>query len=544
MSDLDHFATRRDLAAVSGMGSPTYTVGPATSGATFTTIQEAVDAATIAIDAAAITSALILVHPRSAYLEDVLIRCNKIHMKAFGPLNTVTIRSVTVTDATVASVALFNASGLKADLVKDALLTNPPDDNQLESLTFSRDAAVGAWVGLAQSSFRILGSPSALTTFETTGIFLDNCIVAKANGSAAGTGGIYACYANKITFSDSLLFGGQTYEQCASGNCGTLISTSSVQTTWTYDSAGIIPLAAHIGIDCIGCDLKGELEINGDTSKASGQSTYFGNIDNNATAIGSASQFEDCHCEAVLDIGAVGPTVAWSGGEVVLQPTGAGVAGFTQTVRRVACDTVPGTDNTRDLGTTALAFAEVHGRSVQAHADATDTIKTTIAAASITPTVAHTMAPTAAAADTAGKAETVRAGAGGASAAAAGGVGGTASLTGGIGGAGGAAQLAGAGGPIAITAGAAGADGGGGGAAGGNLTLDGGAATGAAVPGKVITTSPFRLKVINKAGRAALGLVAGDAGTIVYVTDGLPAGAVPLSWDGAAWRDMAGNVIA
>lgn len=57
---------------------------------------------------------------------------------------------------------------------------------------------------------------------------------------------------------------------------------------------------------------------------------------------------------------------------------------------RLISDFIPLADNARNLGTTALAYASLHARTIVAHSDATDTNKATLIPASLTSTVAFT----------------------------------------------------------------------------------------------------------------------------------------------------------
>jgi len=55
-------------------------------------------------------------------------------------------------------------------------------------------------------------------------------------------------------------------------------------------------------------------------------------LDCNATSASSASIFHACHVKGAIDINAVGPTIQYNGGRFMVDPTGAGVAGFTNDV--------------------------------------------------------------------------------------------------------------------------------------------------------------------------------------------------------------------
>ncbi len=701
MTDLNHYATLADL-----FGAGVFRVG---SGAhdVYSTVQAAATAAEAAVVAGTYARALVLIAP-GTYLEDVLVRTDKVDLIGQGPQGSVIVRSYTISDATAASIAIFNGNGLKASLAIDAALTNPPTDNIAQNVKFIRDAGAAAWVGDARASVRLLGAPVAGGTFLSTGAVFENCEIGKANGSAAGKGSLFACYTNMAKLRDvQAEDGGILFDQCAQAFF--YDTTEGIQTTWTYDSTATVPAGAADGLVLVGSDVITELELNGDVADATGYNSFLGSIDDNATGA-SACLFKGCHCEGAIDIAALGPTIAWNGGDICVAPSGAGAAGFVQlspvlvgdmipasdnttnlgsttnayasvharsfdshsdvtntvgvsmigsaidskgahfNVRagigafdtvgwnlllrggtggtgsavgggtggggslhggqggmgtaalaagqggqvvigggaggtdlgggggngggvvidgglatgaavngavslgtavapliEVGCDVVSDTDNTDKLGTTAKAFSQVHGRSVVAHDDATDTIKTTITGSLITPTVAHSIKPTVSAADTAGKNETIGGGNGGVATAGVGGVGGNAIANGGTGGAGTAALAAGAGGQVALQAGDAGANNGGGGANGGDVTMAGGAATGGGRPGYVSTTSGFKLHAIALAGRAALGLAApADAGVMIFCTDAGPAGVgIPLWFDDDGnWRDAAGNVVA
>jgi len=487
MSDGQHYATMNDLAAVTGLAAPVYTVGPAASGAVFTTVQEAVTEAKDDIDAGTITKALVLVYP-GTYLEDVKVLCSGIYVAALGGPGDVVIRSLTWSDATSASITAFNASGTFTDLA-DGTYTFPALEGGVVGVTLSRDAAAAAYgSAAAEGSLRLLGFDAAAGTFLNTKFIVQDCRILKANGAAAGTGGILGCYGNALEVRDTLITGGCLFEQYAVKQFYNVQMLGTGVLDETYNSAGTIPATAYAAMLLYNCDIAGEIELNGDVADMVVRKGYLGSIDNNCTAAGSASTIEGCHIAGAIDNANLNATMTITGGSTEVAVTGAGAASVTISTQKIASDLVPLTDNSAEIGSSSKRLADVHATQLTARGNSGDTKKSVIASDGILVTgTNHAIMPAAAAADTAGYSESVVGGAGGVAVAAAGGVGGTAALTGGAGGAGVGAFAAGAGADANLTAGAAGADGGGGGggANGGNVVVAAGNASGAGTDGDV-----------------------------------------------------------
>lgn len=489
MADGQKFATLDDLAAVTGLAAPVYTVGPAASGAVYTTVQEAVTQAKTDIDAATITSALVLVYP-GTYLQDVSSLCSAIYLAGLGGPADVIIRSLTVSDASAASITAFNASGTFTDLVNGAY-TTPAVSGGVENLTLFRDAAATAYGNVAaEGSLRLLGFDVANGTFLNTKFIVSNCRILKATNAAAGQGGIHGCYGNQLEVDGGLITGGCLFEQYAVKQFyGVQIIGTGVLDD-TYNSAGTIPVTPYAATLLYDCHIAGEIELNGDVADFASRNCYIGSIDNNCTAAGSASTVEGGQIAGAVDNADVDATITITGTEMTTEVTGAGKASVTVTSRKMAAGIVPLTDNTHGIGSSTMRVAAVHATSFAARADAADTAKATLSSTGIAMKGADfSVTQTAAAAEAVGKNSTINSGVGGAAGAGAGAAGGIAALDAAAGGAGTSALAAGNGGVARIRGGDAGAANTGNGGNGGNVTLAGGALSGGGTAGKVISQS-------------------------------------------------------
>lgn len=100
------------------LGNHVLEVAPRGQGARFKWVQDAIDHAEVKIPVGEDVG--ILLAP-GYYDEDVVLRRNLTHLNGLaGGMAGVGVRSMTVTDATLASLAAFNLSGNPADLVEDA----------------------------------------------------------------------------------------------------------------------------------------------------------------------------------------------------------------------------------------------------------------------------------------------------------------------------------------------------------------------------------------------------------------------------------------
>lgn len=485
MSDGQHYATFDDLAAATGFALPMYTVGPASSGAVYTTVEEGVTAAGTDIDAGTITSALVLAAP-GTYLEDVTITASGITVAGFGGPSDVIIRSLTWSDASAASITAFNASGTFTDLA-DGTYNTPPVIGGVENVTLFRDAAAPAWAGpQANASLRLLGFDTAAGTFLQTRFIVSNCRILKAGAAAAGQGGIHGCYGNVLEVKHTLITGGCLFEQYASKNFFNSPMLGTGVFDDTFNSAGTIPGTAYAATILFGSDIAGEIELNGDVADFQARNCYIGSIDDNCTAAGSASTVEDCHIAGAIDNANANATMTITGGSTEVAVTGAGAASVTISTQKLASDMVPLADDSVSIGSSTMRVAAVNATSFSARADAGDTQKTVITASSIAAKGNnHSIRPSAAANDVAGYSETLQGGSGGNASVGAGQTGGASAVVGGQGGAGTGALLAGAGGDATITGGAGGANGGAGGNDGGDVVLAAGNASGAGTDGDV-----------------------------------------------------------
>lgn len=118
-------------------------------------VQAAVDGASAQYRSDGIPRA-ILIAP-GYYAEDVLVRCNEIHLSAIGGSGTVYLKSLTFSDATLESLEEFNSSADATVLVADDDL-DPPWSNTICGIYCMRSYNVPRWGGDAIASLRVLGS--------------------------------------------------------------------------------------------------------------------------------------------------------------------------------------------------------------------------------------------------------------------------------------------------------------------------------------------------------------------------------------------------
>ena len=304
----------------------------------FDTVQAGVDYVS-GLPLSSFEGAVVLIMP-GTYAEDVVIRRSDVHLQGLGGQNVVIIKSVTITDCTLASIAAFNASGDPTVLV-DAALPDRPKNNHLRAVTLNRQLNVPAWTGDAIASFRALGSPVEGNDFCGNELLSWQCNVVQAAGAAAGKGGLFTATANYISFQDCWVTGGIKGYQTAGiwldfvtavaspgGGTGTL--------EMTYDPALPEPSdTGNYGVN-VNSGRVGKVLLSGPAGRA-GQDYFegvtIGEISIAATATAaSASNFDNCHVKGAIDIAAVGPTITFNGGRYMVAISGIGAAGFTGNV--------------------------------------------------------------------------------------------------------------------------------------------------------------------------------------------------------------------
>lgn len=189
------------------------------AGAQFHWVQDAVDYASVKLDDVQ-TVIKIAPHIDGKWNEDVLVRKDKIHLDAMMPGGPVDVKSVTMSDCTEASIALFNATNDRTLLVRDpALGTHYPRSNTISGLRIARDTNLPVWgTGApggdeACSSVRFLGSNTDNSEFGIGTLGLLRCFLDQAAGCKPGFGGVFACMTDNVGMHQGIGSGGLDFRQ-------------------------------------------------------------------------------------------------------------------------------------------------------------------------------------------------------------------------------------------------------------------------------------------------------------------------------------------
>jgi hypothetical protein len=316
------------------LGNRTFVVTPQSQ---YTTIQAAVVAAEALIPFPSYyNGAIILVGPGD-WAEDVVIRHDSIHLVGLCGQGCTKIRSVTYTDATLVSLAAFNASGDPSVLVKDATLLHPPSNNQIREIEIDRWVNSPVWAGDARASLRILGSPVAGTSFMGNEMLAWGVTLRAAAGAAAGKGALYACFSNYVSFMDSWVAGGAKIHNVAGlwfdhVNASVPLGSHTVETF--YDTAQAEPSdSGNYGLNARHSRF-GKLWLSGPDSRCGqdyNEENTFDSVDHDGTSV-LTSIFEQCYVRGAFDMAAVGPLVTFRAGRYMVAISGLGAVGFTGVV--------------------------------------------------------------------------------------------------------------------------------------------------------------------------------------------------------------------
>jgi hypothetical protein len=152
-----------------------FRVGPT---AKYTTVQSAIDAAELASPSLAAPCVVLI--SAAKWAENVVIRKDHVHLIGTGGQGTTHIRSVTITNATAASITTFEASDDPADLVAQTQV-GIPKNVQLRGIEIYRDDSN------TQASFRFLGAGAGTSFLGTELLLIDVSIRASGpsqNGRA------------------------------------------------------------------------------------------------------------------------------------------------------------------------------------------------------------------------------------------------------------------------------------------------------------------------------------------------------------------------
>lgn len=300
-------------------------VGPAGSGARFSSVQSAIDWAVANIPDGDPVG--VLIAPGN-YNEDVILRRNNTHFNGLtGGLGGTVIKSFTLTDCTVASVLAFNASGNFGDLVEDVALPSKPTIVTFSNLRFMRTVNVPAWVGDALFSFRVLAAPVAGNPMSSDITAWVASVFEQAAGVPGGTpGGLLIAHSNYHACLGCVVSGGLKMRNATQTM---MFGSDSFETTEVFynpalpepfDNAngGIIKFGGYIG----GLHLTG---TNGRIQFFMGVRMMGVEVD----STGDASQMWDCNVFGAFNINNLGPTVVFYGGRYFVPIGGVGAAGFT-----------------------------------------------------------------------------------------------------------------------------------------------------------------------------------------------------------------------
>ena len=337
-------------------GDHVLTVAPTGQGAQFDSIQAAIDYAdTVLPDGEGVG---ILVAP-GYYDEDVILRRDNTHFNGLaGGLGGIVIKSMCVSDCTLASIANFRdpAHADKGDptkLVRDAarFATKAiPRTISFTNIRFGRRTNVPAWFSgtdgvwdpstskynhdSALFSFSALSAPVAGTTFLGDVLALIGCVTDTAEGAVPNApNGYYFCYAGNPVFLNSIAGDGIVTHNC--GGCLMLKSLAFSPMVTFYDAAeaepagssrqgfGMMDVQSMAGINAIG--------PNGNNSFALG-STINVEYKTESTDAAAFSYFLNTCINGNLEITNLGPSILMQMGRYSNPCAGAGAAGFTEVV--------------------------------------------------------------------------------------------------------------------------------------------------------------------------------------------------------------------
>lgn len=199
---------------------------------------------------------------------NVLCRRDRVYLVDPSGIGLAHVESWSLSNATLASITTFNGSGDPNDLVLDGALTSPPSENAAFGVRFERTVNNPAWVGDAIASVRFLGAPVAGSTFGQATFGLVGCFIESAAGSAAGYGGIYACYSNLFGLRSMIGGGGIKHHNCT--GCFLLHCLDLANLHVDYDSADPEPLDVSRHGMLATHSAMAELRLTGDLARISG----------------------------------------------------------------------------------------------------------------------------------------------------------------------------------------------------------------------------------------------------------------------------------
>jgi len=329
-------------------GSHVLTVAPVGGGARFESIT---DALAYADTLAGPVGILLAPHE---YDEDVILRRDNVHFNGLaGGLGGIIVKSMTVSDCTLASIANFS-NPLHADkgdptkLVRDTSLASIPRTMSFTNIRFARRTNVPAWFSgtdgvwdpstskychdSALYSFRALGAPVAGTTFLEDVCAFVNCVTDTAVGSIPNApNGFYFCFAGNPVFLNSL-----TGDGVQAHNCGGVLLLNSLGFSPVVafsDSAEPMPSVGYTsGFAVLGGTFMAGMYAIGAEGVCPFVMAATINAEFKTEATVAASTFMANSCvNGNIEITNVGPGIAFFLGRYVAG-VGAGIGGLAVTV--------------------------------------------------------------------------------------------------------------------------------------------------------------------------------------------------------------------
>jgi hypothetical protein len=337
-------------------GDHVLSVAPAGQGAQFSSIQAAIDYADVSLPDG--DGVGILVAP-GYYDEDVILRRDNTHFNGLaGGLGGIVVKSMCVSDCTLASIANFRdpAHADKGDptlLVRDAARFAAkaiPRTISFTNIRFGRRTNVPAWFSgtdgvwdpstskynhdSALFSFSALGAPVAGTTFCGDVLAFISCVTDTAAGAVVNApNGYYFCYAGNPVFLNSLMGDGVVTHNC--GGCLLLKAIALSPLVTFYDATEAEPAgSARQGFGMLGLQaMAGVYAIgpNGNNGFSFG-STIDTEYKTEATDVTAFSYFLNTCINGNLEITNLGPSILMQMGRYSNPCAGAGAAGFTEVV--------------------------------------------------------------------------------------------------------------------------------------------------------------------------------------------------------------------
>lgn len=303
------------------LGNFVFIAGAVGSDCDYLSVQAAVTAAEAAALANPGQNMTVLITP-GAYAEDVLVRSDRIRIVGLGAYGAVVVQSITFTDATLASLALFDASGDPTTLVKDGAI---PDvtNGAIENLICYRNGGP-MWHPSAEGSIRLLGSDTVDGAFladefhlkEVTSIGIGMFSQAFVATQATDVASHECSYRGSIK---SWQFGRWEFHHCR-----------ITRDLWGhYDSTLNHPGVGQTGIIALQSTVERYLRVSGDVAMlllVQDCSIDALQIDTSGVR---TNTLEECFIRSGIQMPNIGPLVNFYAGRHLMLPAGPGAVGWT-----------------------------------------------------------------------------------------------------------------------------------------------------------------------------------------------------------------------